>query len=207
MNTTYRDRIAASKSKLRSTAEPIAAALALATLAGTAQAVTVYTIDNPAFDYHGQSINPLTGTYAAVGTFPDATNPIMVGNCGGGIYVDGQSNIAWSGSDYIVTMVAAGTVLDSTSTFGMINTMGMGYSNVFSTDDPNYYAFKYSNQGPSSDQTYYGWVEFDFSDYYTKVTRFALGTNNESVTVGVPEPTSFVFSILAGGLMFTRRKR
>jgi hypothetical protein len=208
MSTTYRDRIAASKSKLRSTAEPVAAALALAALAGSAQAVTIYTVADPAFNYMGLSINPFTGTYATLGTFPDATNPIMVGFCGGGTYSPNQSNLAWNGSGSDVTMVSAGSLLDNTSTFGMTNTYGWGYSNSYSTVAPNYLTFKYSNQGTNSDETYYGWVEFNYSSYQTQVTRFALGSNDESVTVGaVPEPSSFVFSIVAGGLLLTRRKR
>jgi hypothetical protein len=208
MSTTYRDRIAASKSKLRSTAEPVAAALALAALAGSAQAVTIYTVADPAFNYMGLSINPFTGTYATLGTFPDATNPIMVGFCGGGTYSPNQSNLAWNGSGSNVTMVTAGTLLDNTSTFGMTNTYGWGFGNSYSTVAPNYLTFKYSKQGTNSDETYYGWVEFNYSSYQTQVTRFALGSNDESVTVGaVPEPSSFVFSIVAGGLLLTRRKR
>ena len=205
MSTTYRDRIASSKSALRSTAEPIVAALALAALAGSAQAVTIYTVANPTFNYDGLAINPLTGSYT---DYIDAANPIQVGFCGGGIYNADQSNLALSGTGSYVAMVTAGTVLDSTSTFGMTSSMGWGWNNVFSTVEPNYYTFKYSNQGTNSDETYYGWVEFNYSSYQTQVTRFALGSNEESVTVGaVPEPSSFVFSIVAGGLLLTRRKR
>jgi len=217
MSTTYRDRIATSRSKLRSTAEPIAAALALAALAGRAQAVTVYTVADPAFGdpsfaFGGRSINPLTGTYGLIGTWADANNPITVGYCGGGFYIhNSQSDLAFAGSGYELTLEAAGTVLDDSISFGATN--GYGWEGSTLTDAaPNYYAFRYINQGVNHDETYYGWVEFNSDSSglqtVTELTRFALGSNGESVTVGaIPEPTSFVFSIVASGLLLTRRKR
>jgi hypothetical protein len=225
MSTTYRDRIAASKSKLRSTAEPVAAALALAALAGSAQAATIYTMENPqpyVTNYGGLAFNPFTGSYLedtrTLGAFP-----ILAANCGGSS-VEHTGNVSFYQGDpssfpswvtggeipFYTSLAPAGTVLDGSTSFGQ--TEPFGYTNgAPSTSQPNYFAYKIEQGG----DTYYGWVEFSMvpvtdeygTNNYAMATRFALSDKGESMIVGVPEPTSFMFSIVAGGLLLTRRKR
>ena len=227
MSTTYRDRIAASKSKLRSTAEPIAAALALAALAGSAQAATVYTIDNPQpyTNYGGLAFDPFTGDYEQdvwnIGAYP-----ILAAMCGG-TEVNHTGNVffyqgdpsswpSWvtesNNQDY-TSLAPAGTVLDGSTSFGQTATYSSTDYDALSSSQPNYFAYKIDQGGG----THYGWVEFSMVPYaspygtynVSMATRFALGDNGESVIVGaaVPEPTSFALSIVAGGLLLTRRKR
>jgi hypothetical protein len=226
MSTTYRDRIAASKSKLRTTAEPIATALALAALAGSAQAATIYTIENPqpyVINGGGLAFNPFDGSYLE-DTYQIGAFPILAANSGGS-NVEHASNVSFYQGDpssfptwatgpdsvFYTSLAPAGTVLDGSTSFGQTATIGNTDYDAPSTSQPNYFAYKIEQGGG----THYGWVEFsvvpvtgEFGTFnYAMATRFALGDEGESMIVGVPEPTSFVFSIVAGGLLLIRRKR
>ena len=226
MSTTYRDRIAASKSKLRTTAEPIATALALAALAGSAQAATIYTIENPqpyVINGGGLAFNPFDGSYLE-DTYQIGAFPILATHCGGSS-VEHTSNVSFyqgdpssfpswvTGGDITsyTSLAPAGTVLDGSTSFGQTATYGYTDYGAPSTSQPNYFAYKIDQGGG----THYGWVEFsmvpvtgEFGTFnYQMATRFALGDEGESMIVGVPEPTSFALSIVAGGLLLIRRKR
>lgn len=225
MSTTYRDRIAASKSKLRSTAEPIAAALALAALAGSAQAATIYTIENPQLYVNdgGLAFNPFDGSYLE-DTYDIGAFPILAAFCSGtevnhtlnvSFYQGDPSSFpSWAtGPDsvFYTSLAPAGTVLDGSTSFGATSLNNTADSGALSSSQPNYFAYKIDQGGG----THYGWVEFsmvpvtdEFGTFnYQMATRFALGDEGESMIVGVPEPTSFALSIVAGGLLLTRRKR
>lgn len=229
LSTNYRDRIAASKSKLRSTAEPIAAALALAALAGSAQAVTVYSIANPQpyVNGGGLAFDPFTGSYEQ-DTFDQGDNPILAFMSGGVDFLHDNNVSFYQGnpaswplwvsqynlSGSYLDLVPAGMSLNGSTSFTQTATYGTTDSTAFSSSQPNYFAYKIDQGGG----TYYGWVEFSMVSngfgFDTVVTRFALGANGEEVTVGsatspVPEASTSLglLALCAGGLTMRRRLR
>jgi hypothetical protein len=220
MSTNYRDRIAASKSKLRSTAEPIAAALALAALAGSAQAVTIYTVANPLpHGYNGGfAFDPFTGAYSQDAQ-NQGSNPIWVAFCGG--FVNYQTgNVSFYKGDLasfperassgtgVTYLAPAGTLLNDSTSFGATNAYT---SNETFGSDLSYLAYKIDQGGA----THYGWVELSKEGPLVTAFRFALGEDGEEVTVGsatspVPEASTSLglLALCAGGLtMRLRLKR
>jgi hypothetical protein len=227
LSANYRDRIAASKSKLRSTAEPIAAALALAALAGSAQAVTVYSIANPQpyVNGGGLAFNPFAGSYEH-DIYDIGANPILAFTCGG-LDFEHASNVSFYQGDlsawpsWVIQynnqasysdLVPAGTLLNGSTSFGQTATFGYTDSATSSSSQPNYFAYKIDQGGG----TYYGWVEFSMVPngvgFDAVATRFALGANGEEVTVPgatspVPEAsTSLGLLALGAGGLLTRRR-
>jgi hypothetical protein len=211
----YKQRIANHKSKLLGAVEPVAAAAALFALAAQAEAVTVYTTEGLTFSYDGTAINPFNGDYQNSDQANWFNYPMIVGTCGGSVYQPGTSftvaNFYGISETSELLTVPTGTILDGTTPFE--NGDSFSWTSD-TTSETRFYAFKYSNQGINSDETYFGWVEMQFNptSYQAYVTRFALGDNNEAVTVGaaaVPEPTTFAclggIALMFGSGLIRRR--
>ena len=211
----YRSRIAAHKSALAAAAAPVVAAVAFASIASTASAgagrptvseYTVFTYGSSASGYF-VAFDPIDGS---TGNY-DSTNPIGLDACGTASVYSGAGG-AFLGSCSTAFVVSAGDVIDGSDSF---NSSSYNFASGVVQDGStiNYLAFRFSNYGDSFDETYYGWVEFLSTGYFTnQILRTGIGPNNSPVTVGasaIPEPASAtaLFGTLALAACFGARRR
>lgn len=211
---TFRGRIAARRAKL-------AAAIVAAATAPSAAHAVIYTVDSPTAN--NLAFDPIDGSTAPGGSSDD--NPIFLGACYGARIslhssLADSNNFSYFGPDpegfFGIIPVTAGVTIDGSGVFH--EAAGLEYATIPDAYDDvtlHYIGFRYTNQGPGSDETYYGWIEFFVSSANdATVTRFAIGGNGEAIVTGqdaspIPEPASAaaIAGALSLGAFATRRRR
>lgn len=224
MNTTtpthsYRERIAAAKTRV---AQPLAAALALSAIAPVAEAA-VYTVAEPAAN--NLQFDPLDGSTSPGNFVVSPENPLFFGACGGAFIVTESALHSGGNFFYVapstpewakVATLDAGVTIDGSSIY--YDPGQFEYSQTpaaYDESTPRYVGFRYTNQGVGGNETYFGWIEFFMPDENTAVvTRFAIGGDGQAIVTGsdvsaIPEPGSAALLVgaLALGAVGTRRRR
>ncbi|RYD33467.1 MAG: hypothetical protein EOP85_20755 [Verrucomicrobiaceae bacterium] len=174
-----------------------AASAALMTLGTASAAVSV--VDVNLFQAYGSgffSFSPLgsafTGTY-------DTSYTAGMRNCGLNLLNFNTTNFQWTSA-----LLAAGSVVGSSQSY----TASPGFL-AYPADGQTVYAgYRVVNQGPSNDETYYGYVQVTGNpgSEFTIDSYSYESSANTAITV-VPEVSSFLLGTVGVGALALRRRR
>ena len=190
----FKDRIAAKKSRLNQSTAAVATAVALTSISQQAEAALV----EWNFDLAGSKVvDPLTGDQ--------------------GFAVDNPLSFASTVGLYITTG-APNVELDQRGFLSPGMTVGLGFgsfsgSNLFSTapdGEELLFGFRLLNQGVSGTETYYGWgsvTPIAPTGFNSLLNKTVLNTTDgEAITV-IPEPSVSLFGAAALVMTFSMRRR
>lgn len=218
----FRERIAARQAQFAAPTVA-AAALALGALAPSTAEAAIYTVASPSPS--NVNFDPLDGSTAPGDYQVNANNPIFLGACFGALValdapLANSNTFSYFGADpdgfFGITPITAGVTIDGSGVFH--EAAQFEYASAPTTYDDttlHYIGFRYTNQGPGSNEAYYGWAEFTVpSDSAATLLRFALGGNGQAIVTGqdvsaIPEPSSAaaLLGALALGATFGLRRR
>ncbi len=209
MTATYKDRIAARKSRLRGSSAA-GAAVALGAIGSTAQAAIVtQTYNLAATGSPGFSVflrfNPLTGASEAGSQSTNATYPLGNGTSFSTMFSRLDQSLAdWANNPKISYGTDVSTLDFSASSPNTYDLTPFG---------TYYTGFKMVNQGAGNDETYFGFAEYVSStgNNFTLVSTSINTTDGAPIEAGiVPEPSTYALSfgavILAGFVLYKRYK-
>jgi MYXO-CTERM domain-containing protein len=213
----YLDRIALRRAALA----PVAVGLVATALASAAQAA-IYTIGSPS--PNGWAFNPLTGASTAAGSSSGA-HPVYFNGCigprsilDGSLHSDPAFSFVGPASGFFsLNILSAGVTVDTASSFRDAEFVGYGPSpGTYDDTTLHYLGFRYTDQGPGLNETYYGWIEFVMpDDNQVTVLRFAIGGDAQSIVTGsdvspIPEPATagtLLGALALGAAALSRRRR
>lgn len=181
----------------RLTAGAVCAA-ASATLGTASAAVSMVNVGStPSFGSGWVSFNPLGSNF--VTSYNDTSYMAGIRNCGLGLISFSTTNFQWAS-----VLLTEGSVIGSSLSY----TSPSNYQSYPSVGATAYAGYRVVNQGPGSNETYYGYVKVTgvSANTFSVDSYFYETSPSTSVTV-VPEPSAAWLGLAGAGLLTWKRRR